>query len=139
MPRRSPNDIPSVAELDRPQPPAGMAPDAAEIWNCVVGGMRATWVGPEAYQVLSRYCFAMAEATKLEDQMLATPMTDPARPRLVKMYKEMSALALSYGRSLRLAPKGNTPRDGRDDGFAYEAPGNGRHPRHRRHPQPWEL
>src|SRR5262249_4665781 len=89
MPPRPAADIPPIGEIDHPQPPAGMAPEAAEIWNCVVGSMRAAWVGPEAFQILARYCFSQAEAAKLEGEMLATPMTDPSRPGLVKQYREM--------------------------------------------------
>lgn len=136
MPRRPAADIPPIGEIDHPKPPAGMAPEAAEIWNCVVGSMRAAWVGPEAFQILARYCFSQAEAAKLEGEMLATPMTDPSRPGLVKQYREMSALALSYSRSLRLTPKGNTPRDGRDNGHGYEVPGVRTV---RRRVQPFEL
>ena len=120
MPRRSRNDIPSVHELDRPKPPANLNAEATAIWNCVVSSMRPEWVGPEAFELLARYCFAQAEATRLEGEMIAMPLTDPMRPRIVKQYREMSQLALSYGRALRLAPKDNKQSkiDGRDDGHA---------------------
>jgi hypothetical protein len=135
MPRRPAADIPSVAELDRPKPPVGMSPEAAAIWNCVVGSMRPGWIGPEAFAVLGRYCFAESEAARLEVEMTAMPMTNPARVHLVKQYKEMSTLALSYGRSLRLTPKGNTPRDGRDNGHGFEARDRG----FRRQIMPYDL
>jgi hypothetical protein len=151
MPRKSRNDIPSVHELDRPKPPANLNPEAAAIWNCVVGSMRPSWFGPESFDLLGRYCFSMAESVKLEGEMIAMPLTDPMRPRVVRQYKEMSSLALSYGRALRLAPKDHKQStiDGRDDGHS---PGGRRMknawelgqddepaPRGRRMPNAWEL
>jgi hypothetical protein len=119
-----------------------MPEDAAAIWRACVGCMRPGWVGGEAFDLLARYCFAMADSAKLEGEMLATPMTDPMRPRLVKQYREMSQLALSYGRALRLAPKDNARAkvDGRDNGRGYEAaPGDARARSVRRQIQPYEL
>jgi hypothetical protein len=114
-----------------------MSEDAAAIWRAIVGSMRPTWVGPEAFDLLKRYCFAQTESAKLEGQLIATPMTDPTRPALVKQYRDMCQLALSYSRSLRLAPKGNSPRDGRDNGRSYEASHDPA--AIRRMPRAWEL
>lgn len=135
MPRRPAADIPPIGELDRPSPPGNMAPEAAEIWRCVVGSMRPGWIGREAFGPLARYCFAESESARLEIEMTAMPMTNPARPALVKMYKEMSSLALSYSRSLRLTPKANVIRDARSNGREYETSDR----THRRQIQPYEL
>jgi len=138
MPRRPAADIPPIGELDRPKPPAGMAPEAAEIWNCVVGCMRPGWVGPEAFEILARYCFAQSESAR---ELIATPLTDPMRPRIVKQYREMSQQALSYGQALRLTPKDNktSKADGRDNGRGFEAPRDTRDRSVRRQVMPYEL
>jgi hypothetical protein len=141
MPRRSPNDIPPISEIDRPKPPAGMAEDAAAIWNAIVGCMRPQWIAGEALDLLARYCFAQSQAAKLEGELIATPLTDPMRPRLVKMYQEMCATALSYGRALRLSPKDNlrSKVDGRGDLRGFEPPWEfGRQRKEKPMPRPWE-
>jgi hypothetical protein len=93
-----------------------MSEDAAVIWTHVVACMRPSWFTPESHQLLCRYCFAQAQSAKLEGELIATPLGDPMRKRLLDQYDTMAKLALSYGRSLRLAPKDNKQSkiDGRD-------------------------
>ena len=140
MPRRAAADlaVTPIGQIDRPPAPSSIPEDAAAIWRVVVNCMKPGWIGPEAHALLERYCFAQSEAVRLEGKLVATPMTDPTRAQLVQQYKQMTAMALSYARSLRLPPKGNTPRDCRDNGRHFE----GAAPRDRtarRQVQPWEL
>jgi len=140
MPRRAAADlaVTPIGQIDRPPPPASLSPAAGEVWRVVISCMKPGWIGPEAHKLLERYCFAQSEAAKLEGELIQMPMTDPLRAGIVKQYREMCALALSYARSLRLPPKGNTPRDCRDNGRHFE----GAAPRDRtarRQVQPWEL
>jgi len=133
MPRKSPHDIPPVYEI-RPDPPAGMSEDAAAIWRACVACMCPGWVGGEAYALLARYCFAMADSAKLETELLATPLSDRGRAVIVRQYKDMCGTALAYGRALRLSPRGNTPRDVRDNGH-----GQGRDLTVRQRVMPYDL
>jgi len=136
MPRRSPHDIPPVAELARPEPPEGLDPEASAIWRCVTRSLRPKWFSGENLDLLRRYCFAQAESTRLETEMLATPLSDRGRTQLVRQYKDMTATALSYARALRLSPRSNqTPRsaraNGREEVWSDAEPG--------RQVQPYEL
>jgi hypothetical protein len=104
-----------VAKLDRPPPPEGMPEGAAAIWRKTVNSMKPSWFTPESHSLLSRFCFAMAEAARLEAVFCKLDVNNPTYERLTARYDKMAALALNYARALRLTPKSNlTARDARD-------------------------
>jgi len=130
MPRRSAaaaDFMPLTVEHDRPEPPPDMPDAQAVIWRKTVESMRATWFTPETHDLLRRYCFAMSEAARIESELARIGPGMPSYDRLAVRYSEMSKLALSYGRALRLTPKANkeTKADGRD-------------PRRSNYPKPWD-
>jgi hypothetical protein len=138
MPRRSRNDIPPIAELDRPSPPADMPEAAAVVWRKAVGSMKPQWFGPEMHDLLCVYCGAMAEVKRLQAEFGGLNVNDPRYERLTARHDKMAAQALAYARALRLTPRGNSPRDCRDNGRHFEgaAPWDRTA---RRQVQPWEL
>ena len=117
MPRKSAVERdfePLMPEGERPPPPDNLSEAQAEVWRRTVDSMKVGWIGGEAHELLRRYVVLMVEADRLENELSATPVTAPDYTRLRQSYLEVAKAALAYARSLRLTPRGNSPRDGRD-------------------------
>jgi hypothetical protein len=119
MPRRSAVEadfMHLMPAADRPEPPPDLPDAQAVIWKKTVNSMRATWFTPECHDLLRRYCFCMSESARLEAELGRVGPGLPSYDRIAVRYSEMSKLALSYGRALRLTPRANkeSTADGRE-------------------------
>jgi len=124
MPRKSANQLEMEAavallpggEGERPEPPAGMAAEAAAVWRDVVSSMKARHFTRETFALLTRYCSLMGECERIEAALAGVTAGAPDHDRLNQRLSTTAMAALSYGRALRLTPKSNleTRADARD-------------------------
>jgi transposase len=107
--------LPAVGP-QRPEPPAELTPEQAEVWKTTVSAMRPTWFGAETWPLLTELCRHVALS-----RLLAIEATDPGKDlkrfsRLASMHLRESSMVAMLSTRLRLTPRSRVdPRtDGRD-------------------------
>jgi hypothetical protein len=92
----------------RPEPPADMPDDEAEVWRTIVDSMPARWFGPQNAHLLEQYCHVAcaAEKTARETRRLLMTMENlSALSRLNAIGAKQTGMMVSLATRLRLTPQ----------------------------------
>jgi len=132
MPRKSAAELSMagvVADIDagmpdygRPDPPARMAEPAAAVWRDTVRSMKKNFFTSENQALLTRYCNAMGEASRIETELACTDVKDAKHARLIRQLTPLMTSALAYARALRITPKSNLERSESRDPNRHTGP-----------------
>src|SRR4051794_30676471 len=94
--------------LKRPEPPRALHARKLICWNAIVGAMPAGWLGEQAHDALSCYCFHLttfALSRRIADiETGDTGATFPGCDALLKDREREGRAALSIARALRTTP-----------------------------------
>ena len=105
----------SVAQIERPAPPAELTSDEAAEWRMVVSDMPADWFRESNLSVLEGYCRTSANCRRIAS--LITEMTSGESldikeyERLLKMQELQHRALLSFATKMRLTQQSTYDRE----------------------------
>jgi len=114
----------TVSAIDRPEPPAELTDEQAEVWLGVVNSLPADWIDPPSLPLLEQYCRHFVSARKIArllDEMESGQFDVMDYDRLLRMQQRETATIKAAGTSLRLFPQ-NTRSAGKTKGRAFTIP-----------------
>jgi phage terminase small subunit len=111
MPRRSKADHDlhvvelGLPELHKPEPPADMEPEVAEIWRSTVTAMRPGHFHGAVHHLLTLYCRCVVASRNLWAERGRRSIDDKNYGHLVRMCDTQDREVLALARSLKITPK----------------------------------
>lgn len=95
-------------------PPSELSDGAKKLWRSIVSCKPVSWFDGGSLPILARYCEAMAQAERIEDELRRlVDVTDPVYLKLTQALISLNANCTTMAVKLRLSVQNNIDRKSR--------------------------